>query len=90
LEGGDRLGALTAGQRADHRRLAMTLYGQLHQQLGHRRKHLGSKLVRADAGAQREIIGMDNDLRHPGEQEVISAQGPSLPGNQHVPHQRSA
>src|SRR5690349_11443371 len=26
---------------------------------------------------------MYHDLQHPGEQEVISAQGPALPGNQH-------
>jgi hypothetical protein len=51
LEGGDRLGALAAGQCTDHRRLAMTLNGQAHQQVAHRCKHLGRKLGRADAGA---------------------------------------
>jgi len=61
----------------------MTLYGQSHQQVAYRRKHLGRKLGCADASAQREIIGMHHDLQHPGEQEVISAQGPALPGNQH-------
>ena len=51
LEGGDRLGALAAGQCTDHRRLAMTLNGQAHQQVAHRREHPGRKLGRADAGA---------------------------------------
>ena len=51
LEGGDRLGALAAGQCADHSRLAMTLNGQAHQQVAHRCKHLGRELGRADADA---------------------------------------
>ena len=51
LEGGDRLGALAAGQCTDHRRLAMTLNGQAHQQVAHRREHPGRELGRADAGA---------------------------------------
>jgi hypothetical protein len=61
----------------------MTVNGQAYQQVTHRGKHLGRKLGRADADAQREIIGVDHDLQHPGEQEVVSAQGPALPGNQH-------
>lgn len=52
----------------------MTFNGQAHQQVAHRCKHFGRKLGRADSDAQREIIGMDHDLEHPGEQEVVSAQ----------------
>ena len=59
----------------------MALNGQGCRQVAYRREYPGGRPGRADGDVEREITGMDHDLQHPGEQEVVPAQGPAPPGN---------